>query len=162
MSVAANPSNSGGPAGSVRIASDGSTAAFVPASRALTWQSTDAAGVPVVRERLWVTLQPGEIRTCTGCHGENARNQAGATPSTTPPEALRLLLRHWKQENSTDPIRVNGSQPLVPNRSAAATPAAGAAAMPASTGAPLTATWLRDVSPPRAGAASTQPGRAVR
>ena len=79
MSVAANPANAGGPSGSVRIAADGSTAAFVPASRALTWQSTDAAGVPVVRERLWVTMQPGEIRTCTGCHGENARNQAGAT-----------------------------------------------------------------------------------
>ena len=163
MAVAANPSNAGGPAGSVRIASDGSTAAFVPASRALTWQSTDAAGVPVVRERLWVTLQPGEIRTCTGCHGENARNQAGAAPSTAPPEALRQLLRHWKQENSTDPIRQNGSQPLVPNRSAAATPSAGAAAVPANAAGALTASWMKEVQQsPRRMPASAQAGRAVR
>lgn len=146
MAVAANPSNAGGPAGSVRIAADGSTAAFVPASRALTWQSTDAAGVPIVRERLWVTLQPGEIRTCTGCHGENVRNQAGAVPSTTPPEALRLLLRHWKQQNGGDPIRVNGSQPLIRTPPAATTlPTAGARAAPANEGAALTAGWLENV-----------------
>lgn len=151
MAVAANPSNAGGPAGSVRIAADGSTAAFVPASRALTWQSTDPAGVPVVRERLWVTLQPGEIRTCTGCHGENVRNQAGAAPSTTPPEALRLLLRHWKQQNGGDPIRVNGSQPLIPTPPAAITPpTAGARVAPATEGAVLTARWRESVRPHRA------------
>lgn len=124
MAVAVNPANTAGPAGSVPIAADGSTAAFVPASRALAWQSTDAAGVPIVRERVWVTLQPGEIRTCTGCHGENARNQAGATPATQPPEALRQLLRHWKQNHGAAPIRVNGSQPLIPPRGNAAAQAA--------------------------------------
>jgi hypothetical protein len=150
MAVAANPANAGGPAGSVRIAADGSTAAFVPASRALTWQSTDAAGVPIVRERLWVTLQPGEIRTCTGCHGENVRNQAGAMPSTAPPEALRQLLRHWKQQNGGDPIRVNGAQPLIPNRSAMAPPPAGASVVAASDGATLTTVWMEDVRALRA------------
>jgi hypothetical protein len=151
MAVAANPSNAGGPAGSVRIAADGSTAAFVPASRALTWQSTDPAGVPVVRERLWVTLQPGEIRTCTGCHGENVRNQAGAAPSTTPPEALRLLLRHWKQQNGGDLIRVNGSQPLIRTPPAATTqPTAGARVARATEGAALTAGWRENVRPHRA------------
>jgi len=146
MAVTANPANAGGPAGSVRIAADGSTAAFVPASRALTWQSTDAAGVPIVRERLWVTLQPGEIRTCTGCHGENTRNQAGAVASTTPPEALRQLLRHWKQQNGANPIRVNGAHPLIPTPPAAGTPpVAGARVQPGSDGATLTARWLDDV-----------------
>ncbi|MEL1265214.1 hypothetical protein [Pseudoxanthomonas putridarboris] len=114
-----NPANSGGPAGSVKIAADGSTAAFVPANRALTWQTTDAAGTPVVRERVWVTTQPGEIRTCAGCHGENSRNQAGAAEATNKPEALRQLLRHWKQTSgggSSAPILVNGSQPLTPTR----------------------------------------------
>ena len=38
-------------------------AAFVPARRAMTWQLTDPAGAPVVRERYWLTFQPGEIRT---------------------------------------------------------------------------------------------------
>src|SRR5450830_1665512 len=58
--VAANPPNRAGPPGSVRIAADGSTAAFVPARRALTWQSTDPAGTPIVRERNWITFQAGE------------------------------------------------------------------------------------------------------
>jgi len=112
-SLTGNPGNASGPAGSVTIARDGSSAAFVPASRALTWQTTDAAGEAIVRERVWVTLQPGEIRTCSGCHGENARNQAGNAASQAKPEALRELMRHWKQTQSGSiPTRRNGSAPL--------------------------------------------------
>jgi len=113
MSVTRNPANAAGPAGSVTIASDGSSAAFVPANRALTWQVTDGAGTPVVRERVWVTMQPGEIRTCTGCHGENVRNQAGNAASQAKPEALRQLIRQWRQSGSA-PVRRNGSRPLSP------------------------------------------------
>jgi hypothetical protein len=87
---------SGGPAGSVDLASDGSMAAFVPSRRALTWQLTDGAGQGVVRERYWLTFQPGEIRVCTSCHGLNSRDQQGGTAPTNPPEALRSLLRYWK------------------------------------------------------------------
>ena len=61
---AQNPLLPSAPPGSVAIARDGSVAAFVPARRALSWQLTDAAGVPVVRERLWLTMQPGEVRGC--------------------------------------------------------------------------------------------------
>jgi hypothetical protein len=71
-------------------------AAFVPARRALTWQLTDPNGSPVVRERFWLTFQPGEIRTCTSCHGLNTRDQAGHAVPTNPPEALRRLLKAWK------------------------------------------------------------------
>lgn len=106
-----NPPNASGPAGSVKIAADGSTAAFVPANRALTWQTTDSSGNAVVRERVWVTMQPGEIRTCNGCHGENSKNQANLDTPANKPEALRQLLRYWKQNNS-QPTRVNGSKPL--------------------------------------------------
>ncbi len=84
-----------GPAGSVVLAPDGSMAAFVPAQRALTWQLTDSAGVGVVRERYWLTFQPGEIRVCTSCHGLNELDQAGSTFPTNPPEALRSLLEWW-------------------------------------------------------------------
>src|SRR5690606_18161781 len=118
MSVQGNPANPGGPAGSVAIARDGSSAAFVPASQALTWQTTDPDGEAVVRERVWVTMQPGEIRTCTGCHGENTYNQAGAAASRNKPEALRALLRHWKQDDAgggSVPRRRNGSSPLSPD-----------------------------------------------
>ena len=95
MTSTYNPATTG-PAGSVQIASDGSSAAFVPANIALAWQTTDVAGEPVVRERVWVTMQPGEIRTCAGCHGENSQNQAGAPAPTNTPKALRALLQHWK------------------------------------------------------------------
>ena len=91
-----NPDNPGGPAGSVKIAVDGSTAAFVPARRALSWQTTDVGGNPVVRERDWLTFQPGEVRVCASCHGVNSRDQAGSAAPTNPPEALRTLLRYWK------------------------------------------------------------------
>lgn len=91
-----NVANPTGPAGSVKIEADGSTAAFVPARRAMVWQSTDAAGEPIVRERFWVTSQPGEIRVCASCHGANKLNQAGQTTPTNKPEALRKLLQKWK------------------------------------------------------------------
>jgi hypothetical protein len=93
-----NPANPGGPAGSVRIAPDGSTAAFVPARRALSWQTTDPAGKPVVRERNWVTFQAGEMRVCASCHGVNTRDQAGRLPPVNKPEALRALLAWWKAQ----------------------------------------------------------------
>jgi mono/diheme cytochrome c family protein len=93
---AANPPNPQGPAGSVRIAADGSTAAFVPARRALTWQSTDGAGTPVVRERNWITFQAGEMRSCASCHGTNTANQAGLAAPANKPQALRELLNYWK------------------------------------------------------------------
>jgi len=95
-SKAQNPVNANGPAGSVQIAPDGSTAAFVPARRAMTWQTTDAAGNPVVRERVWITFQPGEVRVCASCHGVNSKDQADAPAPVNKPEALRALLRYWK------------------------------------------------------------------
>lgn len=91
-----NPPNPAGPPGSVRIAADGSTAAFVPARRALTWQTTDPRGTAIVRERNWITFQPGEMRTCASCHGVNSVTQAGLPPPVNKPEALRQLLRYWK------------------------------------------------------------------
>ena len=91
-----NPQNPQGPEGSVKISPDGSTAALVPARRSLTWQTTDPQGNAIVRERNWVSFQPGEIRVCASCHGVNTKDQSGAIPPTNPPEALRQLLRHWK------------------------------------------------------------------
>src|ERR1019366_606184 len=94
-----------GPAGSVQIAADGSIAAFVPAHRAMSWQLTDAAGTPVVRERYWLTFQPGEVRVCSACHAVNSQDQLGAPAPTNSPEALRALLRAWKASQTTTPSR---------------------------------------------------------
>ncbi|WP_438482191.1 hypothetical protein [Oleiharenicola lentus] len=93
-----------GPAGSVKLALDGSAAAFVPARRALSWQLTDAAGVPVVRERFWITFQSGEVRSCTSCHGVNTRDQANKTVPTNTPQALVELLATWKTKHPTEPL----------------------------------------------------------
>jgi hypothetical protein len=91
-----NPPNPTGPAGSVKVATDGSMAALVPASRALSWHLTSPTGVPVVRERYWLTMQAGEIRVCTSCHGLNSKDQSNSPVPTNPPEALREFLQYWK------------------------------------------------------------------
>lgn len=84
-------------AGSFPLSADGSAAVVVPAERALTWQTLAPDGKPVVRERVWLSFQPGEIRMCEACHGVNDVDQAGNPPASNPPEALRVLLQRWKQ-----------------------------------------------------------------
>lgn len=103
VALAHNPENEGGPAGSVAVAADGSVAAFVPVRRALSWQLTDPNGTPVVRERNWISFQPGEIRVCTSCHGLSDRDQAGNDEATNPPQALLTLLQAWQAEHGDDP-----------------------------------------------------------
>src|SRR5882724_5559119 len=88
------------PAGAVQLATDGSFAVIVPARRALSWQLTDTNAAPIVRERYWITFQPGEVRTCANCHGINQHDQTGIQgPPTNEPLALRTLLRFWLVSN---------------------------------------------------------------
>lgn len=94
------PSQPLNPPSAVAIEKDGSTAAFVPAERALTWQTTDAQGHAVVRERNWISFKSGEIRTCAACHGINHRDQANLPPPENPPLALRTLLQNWKNQTT--------------------------------------------------------------
>ena len=101
----------GAPQGSTEIYPDGSVAAFVPAQRAMSWQSLDPDGVPVVRERYWISFQPGEIRACGGCHGVNDIDQAGNAPSVIEADAFKALLQHW-QANFPDHIFANGFEAL--------------------------------------------------
>jgi len=85
---------------SVGISPDGSTAAIVPARRALSWQLTDTNNVGVVRERYWLTFASGEIRSCTSCHGINQVNQANQLTPTNTPLALINLLNYWKTNSA--------------------------------------------------------------
>ncbi|MEZ4699323.1 MAG: T9SS type A sorting domain-containing protein [Rhodothermales bacterium] len=113
--AASNPDTSG-PAGSVEIAGDGSVAAFVPARRALSWQLVDEQALPVVRERYWLSLQPGEIRSCSGCHGANTVTQDGSLPPVNPPEALRNLMRFYlEQPTAVEPVGVARDTELLGN-----------------------------------------------
>jgi hypothetical protein len=99
--MAANPAAPGLEPGSRPVAADGSVALFVPTRRALSWQLLDQNEQPVVRERFWLTLQPGEIRTCDGCHGVNTTSHDGSAAATNAPLALADLLEHWKQATGT-------------------------------------------------------------
>ena len=101
-----NPADVGGPVGAVPIHADGSVALYVPTRRAMAWQSVDPAGTPVVRERYWITMQPGEIRVCDGCHGVNTVNQAGQPAAQNVADALRELVRNWKTD--VDPLFKDG------------------------------------------------------
>jgi hypothetical protein len=85
-----------GPPGAVKIAYDGSFAAFVPAGRAVTWALSDKDNDPIVRERYWLKFAPGEVRVCASCHGINETGQDGGGTATQSPEALRELLMYWK------------------------------------------------------------------
>jgi hypothetical protein len=91
-----NPFSASSPPSSVTLGADGSMAAFVPARRAMTWQLVNPAGTGIVRERYWLTFQPGEIRVCASCHGVNDKDQAGNPPPTNQPQALAALLQRWK------------------------------------------------------------------
>ena len=70
---------------------------ILPARRAMTWQLTDPGGTAVVRERYWLTFQPGEIRTCASCHALNTRDQMNRSVPTNKPEALGELMRYYRQ-----------------------------------------------------------------
>ena len=91
-------------------------AAFVPVRRALSWQLTDSTGKTVVRERIWVTFQPGEIRVCTSFHGLNDKDQAGGLTSVNPPRALSTLLQYWKSQQRS-PLAIPLCLPLVVRQS---------------------------------------------
>lgn len=95
------PTVQGAPAGAVKIGDDGSWAAVLPASRALTWHMLDGTGTESqVKERYWVSLAAGEVRTCAVCHGVNTQDQAGNLGApTNKPTALRTLLQFWKGNN---------------------------------------------------------------
>lgn len=103
--TAMNVQTAGAPAGAVKIGDDGSVAAIVPAGKAMTWEllNNDVAKTSQVKERFWVTFQPGEVRTCANCHGINTADQAGAPPLSNMPAAPADLLTYWK---STHPAGV--------------------------------------------------------
>ena len=99
-SAADNPTDTNAfVSGTLKLADDGSLAALVPARRAITHHLLGTNYESVVKERYWITYQPGEIRTCKNCHGINTVDQAGQTPNN-PPQALRDLLRYWKTQNT--------------------------------------------------------------
>src|ERR1051326_5314328 len=95
-----NVADTNGVTGSLKLEDDGSFAALLPARRAMTHHLLGTNNESIVKERYWITYQPGEIRTCKNCHGINTTDQAGNGPPNNKPQALRDLLRYWKTQNT--------------------------------------------------------------
>jgi hypothetical protein len=99
--AADNVVDSNGVTGSLKLGDDGSFAALVPARRAMTHHLLGTNNESVVKERYWITYQPGEIRTCKNCHGINTSDQTAiGGPPNNPPLALHDLLQYWKAQNT--------------------------------------------------------------
>ena len=73
--------------GVVPVEKDGSACFEVPANRDIFFQALDSGFREVQRERTYVNYKPGEVRSCTGCHGESRRGTPQA--STNIPLALQ-------------------------------------------------------------------------
>lgn len=73
--------------GTVPVEEDGSAFFVVPSRKELFFQALDADGLAVTSMRSGTHFQPGETRTCAGCH-ESPR-KATPTPSGQPPLAFR-------------------------------------------------------------------------
>lgn len=67
--------------GVVPVERDGSAHFVVPANRAIFFQALDENFREVQRERTYVNYQAGEIRSCTGCHGQPDHTGSAATPA---------------------------------------------------------------------------------
>jgi hypothetical protein len=62
--------------GVVPVEKDGSAHFVVPANRSLFLQALDENFREIQRERTYVNYAPGEMRSCTGCHGQSHRTAA--------------------------------------------------------------------------------------
>jgi len=64
--------------GVVPVESDGSARFVVPARRNIFFQALDENFRELQRERTYVNYAPGEVRSCTGCHGQSNRTAGSA------------------------------------------------------------------------------------
>jgi hypothetical protein len=72
--------------GVVPVEKDGSAQFVVPANRSIFFQALDENFREIQRERTYVNYAPGEVRSCTGCHGQS--NRIVSTRTSAMPLAL--------------------------------------------------------------------------
>ena len=73
--------------GVVPVEKDGSAYFHVPADRNIFFQALDENFREIQRERTYVNYKAGEVRSCTGCHGESGHAISPVASET--PAALR-------------------------------------------------------------------------
>ncbi len=69
--------------GVVPVEKDGSAQFLVPANRSIFFQALDENFREIQRERTYVNYAPGEVRSCTGCHGQSHHAAEAVSPATT-------------------------------------------------------------------------------
>lgn len=80
--------------GTVPVETDGSAFFRVPPDTAVYFQALDENQMELLRMRSFISFQPGEVRSCNGCH--ETRAQAPAPPPPVkggPPSGVPLALR---------------------------------------------------------------------
>jgi len=78
--------------GTVPVAEDGSAYFEVPANTPVAFQPLDAQGRALQLMRSWITVMPGELQSCSGCHepqNATAGRRARLTALQRPPEPIR-------------------------------------------------------------------------
>lgn len=88
--------------GTVPVEADGSAHFTVPARKELFFQAIDEDGLAVQSMRSATHLQPGETRTCQGCHEPKARAPLGA--NGRPLAMLRAPSRLQPDVDGTNPF----------------------------------------------------------
>ncbi len=78
--------------GVVPVEEDGSAHFVVPANRSIFFQALDENFRELQRERTYVNYAPGEVRSCTGCHGQSQPH--GASGGSATPLALTPGAEH--------------------------------------------------------------------
>ena len=81
--------------GTAPVEADGSAHFTVPADTALYFQALDERGMEVLRMRSFVSLSPGEVRGCRGCHESRteAPRRGGPVDAASSPRSMPLALR---------------------------------------------------------------------
>lgn len=95
--------------GVVPVEEDGSAYFKVPASRNIFFQALDADFREVQRERTYVNYQPGEVRSCEGCHGKSNNAVVSVAKAKTP-----LALKRKPSTPQAQPcdLKANGGDGL--------------------------------------------------
>ncbi len=94
--------------GVVPVEKDGSANFLVPADRSIFYQALDENFRELQRERTYVNYAPGEVRSCTGCHGQG-NHGAGSAGAATP---LALTRRPSKPQPQPCDLVENGGDGL--------------------------------------------------
>ena len=104
--------------GVVPVEADGSAYFLVPANRSIFFQALDANFREIQRERTYVNYAPGEVRSCSGCHGQAShavpRPGVGDTPGAAaahPACRNRSPVIWWKTAEMVWPARSSTIRP---------------------------------------------------